>query len=114
MDDLKERYGSLEELRRWSTDADDLNNRLQEFKGIGPVTAEIFLRELRGPWNVNAKISSRAREMARCLDLDLKDLEGTELARVEAALVKLDLRYCKRKKCSECSAMNFCLDATDE
>lgn len=112
--DLKERYGSLEELRRQSADTRDLEKRLQEFKGIGPVTAQIFLRELRGPWNVNPEISNRAREMAECLGIDLEDLEGEELARVETALVKLNLRYCKRKMCSECAAMEFCRDVADE
>lgn len=113
MGDLQERYGSLEGLRQQSADTRDLERRLQEFKGIGPVTTQIFLRELRGAWNVNPEISSRAREMAQCLDLDLEDLEGEELARVETALVKLNLRYCRRKKCSECTAMNFCRDAHD-
>ncbi len=113
MDDLKERYGSLEELRQQSADTRDLERRLQEFKGIGPVTTQIFLRELRGTWNVNPEVSSRAREMAQCLDLYLEGLEGDELARVETALVKLNLRYCRKKKCSECAAMNFCRDAHD-
>jgi endonuclease III len=114
MRDLKERYGSLEELRRQSADTKDLGKRLQEFKGVGPVTAQIFLRELRAPWKVNPEISSRAREMAECLGIDLEDLEGEELARVETALIKLNLRYCKKKMCSECAAMEFCRDAADE
>lgn len=112
--DLKERYGSLEELRRQSADAKELDKRLQEFKGIGPVTAQIFLRELRGPWKVNPEISTRAREMAKCLDIDLEDLDGEDLARVETALVKLNLRYCKRKMCSECAAMEFCRDMANK
>jgi endonuclease III len=111
MRDLKERYGSLEELRRRSADTKDLERRLKEFKGIGPVTAQIFLRELRAPWKVNPAMSSRAREMAACLGLDIIDLERLErdeLARVETALVKLSLRYCKRKRCSECAAVEYC------
>ncbi len=114
MRDLKERYGSLEELRRQSADTKDLGKRLQEFKGVGPVTAQIFLRELRAHWKVNPEISSRAREMAECLGIDLEDLEGEELARVETALIKLSLRYCKKKMCSECAAMEFCRDAMDK
>ena len=114
MRDLKAQYGSLEELRLQSADTKDLERRLQEFKGIGPVTAQIFLREMRVPWKVNPKISSRAQEMAKCLDITLEGLEGDELARVETALVKLNLRYCKRKMCSECAAMSFCRSAAGE
>lgn len=112
--DLLDRYGSLEELRRQSADAKDLERRLREFKGIGPVTAQIFLRELRGPWKISPRISSRAREMAQCLDMDLDGLEGEELARVETALVKLSLRDCKRKGCPECAAMEFCRDTANK
>jgi endonuclease III len=114
MKDLKKRYGSLEELRRRSTDTEDLERRLQEFKGIGPVTAQIFLRELRGPWKVNPEISIMAREMAQCLDIGLEGLTGEELTRVETALVKLNLRHCKRRMCSECAAMEFCRNAAGE
>ncbi len=114
MRDLKEQYGSLEELWLQSADTKDLERRLQEFKGIGPVTAQIFLREMRVPWMVNPGISSRAREMAECLDINIGGLKGDELARVETALVKLSLRHCRRKMCSDCAAMEFCRDAVVE
>lgn len=119
MEDLIEKYGPsehpLEELRRRSADTKDLARRLQEFKGIGPVTTQIFLRELREPWKVNPEISSRELKMVECLGLDInwERLDGDELARVETALVKLSLRYCRRKKCSECAAMEFCRDARE-
>lgn len=41
------RYGSLTNLFRQSSDRKDLAKRLQEFKGIGPVTTRIFLRDIR-------------------------------------------------------------------
>ncbi len=43
MSSLKERYGTLENLYKQSSDTEDLETRLREFKGIGPVTAQIFL-----------------------------------------------------------------------
>ncbi len=116
---LVEKYGPskypLEELRRQSADTKDLEQRLQEFKGIGPVTTQIFLRELREPWKVNPEISSRELKTAECLGLNIhwERLEGDELARVETALVKLSLRYCRRKKCSECAVMEFCRNARE-
>ena len=42
MSHLIERYGSLEELYRQSCNTEDIEARLREFKGIGPVTAQIF------------------------------------------------------------------------
>lgn len=43
---LKENYGTLTNLIRQSASAKDLSARLQQFKGVGPKTAEIFLRDL--------------------------------------------------------------------
>ena len=45
--ELKQRYGSLGNLLRQSKNQRDLETRLQEFKGIGPVTTRIFLREFK-------------------------------------------------------------------
>lgn len=45
--ELKQRYGSLTNLLRQSKNRRDLETRLQEFKGIGPVTTRIFLREFK-------------------------------------------------------------------
>ncbi len=44
---LKEKYGTLTHLLQQSQSIDDLSARLQEFKGIGPKTAEIFLRDMK-------------------------------------------------------------------
>jgi len=44
---LKERYGSLRELLRQAKNKNDLRKRLLEFKGIGPVTVRIFLRDFQ-------------------------------------------------------------------
>jgi len=108
MEDLMERYGSLEGLHSGSSDTEDLEKRLQDFKGIGPVTAQIFLRELRGVWDVAPEPSERAEEAARCLEIDLQEFEGEKLSRVEAALVRLHLRFCKREKCPECPMKEYC------
>jgi len=47
---LKRRYGTLTSLLVQAENAADLSRRLQEFKHIGPVTARIFLREVRPIW----------------------------------------------------------------
>jgi endonuclease III len=108
MSTLLERYGSLDELRRQSADTRDLENRLMEFKGIGPVTVQIFLREMRAVWEINPKASSRAQQAAKCLGVDLGELSGELLSRVETALVKLQLRCCKKKRCLQCPVSAFC------
>ncbi|HUV02635.1 MAG TPA: hypothetical protein VMW67_04220 [Desulfobacteria bacterium] len=37
-----------------------------------------------------------------------EDYEGETLARLETALVKLSLRYCKKQRCAECAVRDFC------
>ncbi|VUZ85626.1 hypothetical protein MELA_02011 [Candidatus Methylomirabilis lanthanidiphila] len=43
------RYGSITNLVAQSSDMKDLARRLQDFKGIGPVTTRMFLRDLKFP-----------------------------------------------------------------
>jgi len=45
--ELKERYGSIANLVLQAKDEQDLADLLQQFKGVGPVTADIFLRDVR-------------------------------------------------------------------
>jgi endonuclease III len=105
---LKEKYGALENLYSQSSDTRDLARRLQEFKGIGAVTAQIFLRELRGVWHISPEVSSKAKSVAENIDINLWDFEGETLSRVETALVKLSIKYCRRKRCEECPVKDFC------
>lgn len=105
---IQENYGSLENLYHQASGPEDLEGRLQEFKGIGPATAQIFLRELRGIWQVQPEVAEVARTPAASLDIALDQFTGEKLARLETALVKLYLRYCKRRKCSQCPMADSC------
>ena len=105
---LKEKYGSLENLYSQSSDTKDLARRLQGFKGIGAVTAQIFLRELRGVWQISLEVSSKVKSVAENLDINLHEFEGEQRSRVETALIKLDIKYCRRKRCEECPVKAFC------
>ena len=98
MKELKEKYGSLEELYAHSGNTEELKSKLMGFKGIGEVTSQIFLRELRGVWKIDVPVSTKAAEMAERMNIDLKEFEGEELTRIEDALVKLYLRYGKKGK----------------
>jgi endonuclease III len=98
MKELKEKYGSLEGLYAQSRNTEELKSKLMEFKGIGEVTSQIFLRELRGVWKIDVPVSIRAAEMAERMNINLEEFEGEKLTRVEDALVKLYLRYGKNGK----------------
>lgn len=103
---LKEKYGSLEQLHTESSTPSDLENRLQEFKGVGPVGVNIFLRELRGIWEkAKPTPSPMAVLTAQRIGLDLEDVE-----RYESQLVRLNLEYCRKHRSSECPLGNNCAD----
>jgi hypothetical protein len=90
---LLERYrGSLKELHRQARDARDLEGRLTEFHGVGPVTANIFLRELRPIWEKSDPEPLPAvRKAAEKLGVDLArfDRKSEEFVRIEAGLIRL-------------------------
>ena len=103
---LKENYGSLEGLYAQARDSKDLERKLLEFKGVGPTTVNIFLRELKGIWEkAKPSLSPIAKEVASKLGLSEKELE---LPNVESALVRIGLEFCKGKKCSACPVREEC------
>lgn len=90
---LLEAYGgSLNALHGRAADARDLEDRIDAFYGVGPVTTNSFLRELRP---VRAKSDPEPLEAVReaaarhDVDLDRYDRESETFARVEAGLVRL-------------------------
>ena len=103
---LKEKYGDLERLHAESSSPTDLERRLQEFKGVGPVGVNIFLRELRGIWEkAKPEPSPLAVATAQKIGLNPEDAE-----RYESQLVRLNLEYCKKRRSSECPLKDNCPD----
>jgi len=99
---LKDEYGSLEKLYEKASSPEDLERRLMDFKGVGPVCVNIFLRELRGIWDrAKPKPSRIATEMAEMLGLE-------KIEPYEPALVRLRLEYCKKNRCVECPVGKYC------
>lgn len=94
---LKEKYhGSLNSLHEAAADSKDLEARLQEFRGVGPTTTAIFLRELRGVWKrADPPLSPLAARVAR--ELKIPECEVKANPKLEAALVRYGLEI-KRKK----------------
>jgi len=98
-------YGDLDRLHEASEGSRDLERRLMELKGVGPVCANIFLREMRGVWE---KADPRPSEIAKSTGrrLGLEDVRPHE-----SALVRLNLEYCKRRACGRCIFKELCLEA---
>ncbi|MCF6156921.1 MAG: hypothetical protein E3K36_17170 [Candidatus Brocadia sp.] len=120
MEDLIRDYdGDLNRLHQKARDEEDLENLLKGLgKGIGDVTVNIFLRELRNVW---AKARPKPSELvvlaARKVDLikpgeepltaiekvwSLQKIQDKDFCDFEAALLRLGKDYCKKRKCDIC------------
>lgn len=127
---LRERYaGDLNQLHRAARDSDDLIDRLKRLgKGIGDVTAGIFLRELRGVWpKARPALSPLALLAAGHLKLGVSPSEQGAAGRIgslrrvwkgagpaghcfadfESALVRLGRDYCRRLRRDTCPMREF-------
>lgn len=133
MQNLLQNYqGDLNLLHEQSQNPQDLTKRIQALgKGIGPITVQIFLRELRGIWN-NARqpLSSFAFLCAQNLALieqDIADNERVmnelqeiwyksnknllEFSRFETALLRVGKEYCRKNRCALCQLNKVCQKA---
>jgi len=70
--------GDLRKLDELSKDPSELEQRLLEFRGVGPVTARIVLRELRGIWK-NADPQPTRIEVIAARELGIIELEKNVL-----------------------------------
>ncbi|KXB02441.1 hypothetical protein AKJ45_02240 [candidate division MSBL1 archaeon SCGC-AAA261F19] len=102
---LERKYGSLEELYASAENNKDLEKRLLEFKGVGPTTVNIFLRELRPIWKkADPKVSSLALDVAKKIKLE----GNCKIKSLESSLVRVNLEYCKSKRCQSCPVVKSC------
>lgn len=88
---LNERYGGkLTNLHAASKSPKDLEQKLQEFIGVGPVTANIFLRELRTVWkNADPEPLAIVKKTAKRLKIALpKNRKTLSFVRLEAMLIR--------------------------
>ena len=103
---LKEKYGSLEKLHAEASSPADLERRLMELRGVGPVCVSIFLRELRGVWEkAQPKPSAAVIATARRIGLDERDVVACE-----SQLVRLNLEFCKKRRSAKCPLGDLCAD----
>ncbi|MGM0687384.1 MAG: hypothetical protein ACQET3_10475 [Promethearchaeati archaeon] len=65
---LDEYDGDIRNVDRQSDSSNELEKRLEEFEGVGPVTTKIFLRELRGIWqNADPELTDIEKNAAKDL-----------------------------------------------
>ena len=129
METVQKQYkGDLNQLHNEAKDSFDLEKRLKNLgKGIGDVTVNIFLRELRGTWRKanpypgelvilaakNLKLGSQTKSVKQILN-ELKSVwqkypvEGKTFIDFETALLRLGKDFCRKGKCEICVVKNFC------
>jgi hypothetical protein len=114
---LRDYNGDIKKLDESSKSCEELEQRLLEFRGIGPVTAKIFLRELRGIWkNADPEPTSIEILAAKALGIieteknaleklktfwSKNKIEGYDFRNFEAALVRIGLKLRREKKLEE-------------
>lgn len=92
--DLLTGYGEepLTTIHRTAKNNNELESILQSFRGIGPVTTNIFLRELRDVWKkADPEPLPSVKMVARRFNIDLDKLnrKTEEFIRLEAALIRV-------------------------
>jgi len=89
---LQKYRGSLNELHKEAQNSKDLEDKLTNFYGIGPVTTNIFLRELRPFWEKsNPEPLPIVKKIARKyeINLDKYNRKSLTFVRIEAGLIRL-------------------------
>ncbi len=129
MGTLQKQYkGDLNQLHQEAKDSLDLESRLKNLgKGIGDVTINIFLRELRGTWEKadpypgelvvlavkNIGLCSQKKSRKEILN-ELKSVweknqvDGKTFVDFETALLRLGKDFCRKRKCEICVVKDFC------
>lgn len=90
---MNEKYGgSLIGLHGETKDSRDLESKLLEFKGIGPTTVNIFLREMRAIWpKADPEPSEYVKIAAKKLGIKLSKFKRSNIKfiRLETALTRI-------------------------
>jgi endonuclease III len=99
---LIEKFSGLEGLYAQAESPKHLEELLGNFRGIGPVGINIFLRELRCIWDkADPAPSHLAVQVAQKLGI-------TQIKEMESQLVRINLEYCRKKACLQCPMKQIC------
>ncbi len=121
---LIDRYGGdLKALHSHASDPGDLESRLKALgRGVGEVTVNIFLREMRGIWEkarplpsdlvilaakrlglIPEKLEDKGIILQTLIDKWTREGMSTkDFPDLEAALLRLGKDYCRKKLCQKC------------
>ena len=122
---LRRNRGDLNVLHEEATGPRDLENRIKGLgKGIGDVTTNIFLRELRGVWaKARPPLSRLVLLSAGNLGLLVPEQDpahslerfwrrrktpGCDFRDFEAALLRLGKDFCGKSRCGTCPMNDLC------
>lgn len=97
---LGDYHGSLKQLHKAAINSRDLEQRLLAFYGVGSVTMNIFLRELRPFWRkANPAPLPKVQESATKLGIELDRFKPKTLTfcRIEAGLIRQRTQPSKRR-----------------
>jgi len=88
---IEEYNGNLNILHKQAINSKDVEVKLQEFYGVGNITTNIFLRELRGIWKkADPEPLPIVKKIAAKFNINLKRLKRDErFARLECALIRI-------------------------
>lgn len=95
---LLDKYGEnpLTKIHEIAKDKKELESILQSFKGIGPVTTNIFLRELRTVWKkADPEPLPIVKKLARKHKINLNEFnhKTVKFIKLEAALIRIRKKY---------------------
>lgn len=122
------KYGNMDELYEASVDNRELEKNLKELgKGIGNVTVNIFLRDLREIWDkanplpqdltISATVNlglieegmTKKESLEKLLEMwERNKIEGYGFPDFEDALLKLGKDYCRKGNCDKCQMKDLC------
>jgi len=96
--EMLDKYGKrpLTKIHKIARDNRELESILQSFKGIGPVTTNIFLRELRTVWKkANPEPLPIIEKIAKKYNIDLAEFnhKTDKFIKLEAALMRIRKIY---------------------
>jgi endonuclease III len=133
MQNLLHTYGDdLNKMHQQSENSEDLMTRLQTLgKGIGPVTVQIFLRELRMIWEkaqpplsffsilciknlalLKEDLADNEIIIKKLLEMWKKAGKSTEDFPVfETALLRVGKGFCQKNACTRCTLKTVCIKA---
>lgn len=129
MQNLMEKYrGKLTKIHEKASSPQALEAELKTLgKGVGEVTVNIFLRELRGVWE-KAKPNPSSLVILAAKNLGILDDEAPQealqrlekfwaensvaqksFANFESALLRLGKDFCRKRKCASCPVRSNCV-----